>query len=126
MEKEKIYLTEEERDTLRKYNIDPKNMSSFDELLFTIDKMSNDTDLDEEEMDELEYVANNVESSENAYKFLRVLLVMVLVVSISVIVSVGMDIKTKIDEERTQNNEDKIEQILQEIDDEGLNYPSKI
>ena len=69
---------------------------------------------------------NNVESSENAYKFLRVLLVMVLVVSISVIVSVGMDIKTKIDEERTQNNEDKIEQILQEIDDEGLNYPSKI
>ena len=40
---------------------------------------------------------NNVESSENAYKFLRVLLVMVLVVSISVIVSVGMDIKTKMD-----------------------------
>jgi hypothetical protein len=60
MEKEKIYLTEEERDTLRKYNIDPKNMSSFDELLFTIDKMSNDTDLDEEEMDELEYVANEI------------------------------------------------------------------
>lgn len=69
---------------------------------------------------------SNVESSENAYKFLRVLLVVVLIVSISVIVSVGMDIKTKIDEERTQNNEDKIEQILQEIDDEGLNYPSKI
>ena len=69
---------------------------------------------------------NNGESSENAYMFLRVLLVVVLIVSISVIVSVGMDIKTKIDEERTQNNEDKIEQILQEIDDEGLNYPSKI
>ena len=69
---------------------------------------------------------SNVESSENAYNFLRVLLVVVLIVSISVIVSVGMDIKTKIDEERTQNNEDKIEQILQEIDDEGLNYPSKI
>lgn len=60
MEKEKIYLTEEERDTLRKYNIDPKGMSSFDELLFTIDRMSNDTDLDEEEIDELEYVANEI------------------------------------------------------------------
>ena len=60
MEKEKICLTEEERDTLRKYNIDPKGMSSLDELLFTIDKMSNDTDLDDEEIDELEYVANEI------------------------------------------------------------------
>jgi len=60
MEKEKIYLTEEERSTLRKYNIDSRGMSSLDELLFTIDKMSNDTDLDDEEIDELEYVANEI------------------------------------------------------------------
>lgn len=60
MEKENIYLTEDERDTLRKYNIDSKGMASVDELLFTIDKMSEDTDLDEEELDELEYVANEI------------------------------------------------------------------
>lgn len=71
--------------------------------------------------------SNSSENNErNSYVFLYVLLFVVLIVSISTIVFVGIDIKNKIEEERTQTQNDKIEQILQEVDDSGLNYPTKI
>ena len=69
---------------------------------------------------------NSISSGENPYLLLYVLLVVVLIVSVTTIVFVVKDIKTKMDEERIQQQNDKIEQILQDIDDEGLNYPSKI
>jgi len=69
---------------------------------------------------------NSDGSKEGSFLFMYVLLAIVLIVSISTIVFVGIDIKTKIDAEHAQNQNDKIEQILQEVDESGLNYPSKI
>ena len=56
-----IYINEDEKNVLKKYNIDVCTCKTIDEVLLLIDMFFNDTlDLDDEEYAEIEYVANNL------------------------------------------------------------------
>ena len=55
-----IYLDETEIGILNKYKIDISNVKTYDEILLLIDRVIDDTEL-EEELDELDYVASLIE-----------------------------------------------------------------
>ena len=61
-----ILINEYETNVLLKCNIDVKKCNSIDEVLLLIDRYLDDViDLDDEEYDEIDYVANNL--SERKY-----------------------------------------------------------
>jgi hypothetical protein len=60
-----VYLDEVEINILTKYHIPFNNVTSYDELLLLIDREANDEELLDEELEELDYVANLI--SERKY-----------------------------------------------------------
>lgn len=55
-----IYVNDYEISILKKCNIDILTYQNVDEILFMIDKFLNEFDLDSEEYEEIDYVANTL------------------------------------------------------------------
>lgn len=53
-----IYLDDVEINILKKYNIGYENVQSYDEILLLIDRCVNELIDDDEDLDDLDYVAN--------------------------------------------------------------------
>ncbi len=60
-----IYINDYEKSVLLKYNIDVTTCNLMSEVLFLIDNFISSEDLEDNEYDEIEYVANNL--SERMY-----------------------------------------------------------
>ena len=60
-----IIINETEINTLKRYNIDVLNCNTIDEVLLLIDRFLDDTEVLDEEYEELDYIANNL--SERKY-----------------------------------------------------------
>lgn len=60
-----IYINDYEKSVLLKYNIDVTTCNLMSEVLFLIDNFILSEDLEDDEYDEIEYVANNL--SERMY-----------------------------------------------------------
>ena len=60
-----IYLDELEINILKKYNIDITNVKSYDEILLLIDRSINEIEYMDDELDDLDYVSNQI--SERKY-----------------------------------------------------------
>ena len=55
-----ILVNEYEINVLKKCNIDVKSCRTIDEILFLIDKYLDEAEIDNEDYDEIDYVANNL------------------------------------------------------------------
>lgn len=55
-----LYLEDSETKVLDKYKINYQKMSDMKELIFTLDLLNNDSDLDDDDYDELEEVENSL------------------------------------------------------------------
>lgn len=61
--KYKLLIREEDINTLKKYGIDVDNYKTLTEILYVIDDIINNEDLIDEEIEELDYVANNLQET---------------------------------------------------------------
>lgn len=60
-----VYLDEVELNILNKYDIYVENAKSYDEVLLLIDRVTNEIEYTDEELEDLDYVANSI--SERKY-----------------------------------------------------------
>ena len=56
----KLYLDDKEIDLLNKYHLNYKNCWSLEEILFQINYLINNIDLDDDEYDEINEIAKNI------------------------------------------------------------------
>ena len=61
--KHKLLIREEDINTLKKYGIDVDLFKTIAELLYVIDDIINNEELLDEEIEELDYVANNLQET---------------------------------------------------------------
>lgn len=55
-----LLINEDDINTLKKYDIDVDTFKTIEELLYKIDDLINNYDLDSEELDELDYIASTL------------------------------------------------------------------
>ena len=65
--KKGLLINESDIETLKKYDIDVDNYSTLTEVIFKIDEVIENSDLDDEELDELDYIAMTMQER-NYYK----------------------------------------------------------
>ena len=56
-----LLINEDDINTLKKYGIDVDKYDDINTILYEIDNIINDSDLDNEEIDELDYIANTLQ-----------------------------------------------------------------
>ena len=56
-----LLINEDDINTLKKYDIDVDNYKRIDELLYKIDDVITNEEIDEEEKDELDYIASTLQ-----------------------------------------------------------------
>ena len=56
-----LLINEDDINTLKKYGIDVDKFKDINALLYEIDNIVNDSDLETEEIDELDYIANTLQ-----------------------------------------------------------------
>ena len=59
--KNNLLISESDINTLKKYNIDANIYKTINELLYDIDNIINSGELDDEEADELDYIAQTLQ-----------------------------------------------------------------
>ena len=59
--KNNLLISQKDKDTLKFYNIDVDNYKTINELLYAIDNILDNEDLDSDEEDELEFIANTLQ-----------------------------------------------------------------
>lgn len=56
-----LLINESDIETLKKYDIDVDKYKDINSLLYAIDNFINDSDIDTEELEELDYIANTLQ-----------------------------------------------------------------
>ena len=59
--KNNLLISQKDKDTLMYYNINVDNYKTINELLYAIDNILDNEDLDSEEQDELDFIASNLQ-----------------------------------------------------------------
>ena len=59
--KNKLLINESDINTLKKYDIDVNKYTTINELLYKIDDILTNEDLSDDEVDELDYIANTLQ-----------------------------------------------------------------
>ena len=59
--KKGLLINEDDINTLKKYGIDVDKYKDINAILYEIDNIINDSDLDTEEIEELDYIANTLQ-----------------------------------------------------------------
>ncbi len=59
--KNNLLISQKDKNTLKYYNIDVDNYKTINELLYAIDNILDNEDLDSDEEDELDYIANTLQ-----------------------------------------------------------------
>ena len=65
--KKGLLINESDIETLKKYGIEVDNYSTLTEIIYKIDELIEDSDLEDEEIDELDYIAMTMQER-NYYK----------------------------------------------------------
>ena len=65
--KKGLLINESDIQTLEKYGIEVDKYSTLTEIMYKIDEIIQDSDLEDEELDELDYIANTMQER-NYYK----------------------------------------------------------
>ena len=56
-----IFISQKDKNTLKYYNIDVDNYKTLNELLYAIDNILDNEDLDSDEEEELDYIASTLQ-----------------------------------------------------------------
>jgi hypothetical protein len=59
--KNNLLISQKDKETLKYYNIDVDNYKTLNELLYAIDNILDNEDLDSDEEEELDYIANTLQ-----------------------------------------------------------------
>ena len=59
--KNNLLISQKDKNTLKYYNIDVDNYKTLNELLYAIDNILDNEDLDSDEEEELDYIANTLQ-----------------------------------------------------------------
>ncbi len=59
--KNNLLISQKDKETLKYYNIDVYNYKTLNELLYAIDNILDNEDLDSDEEEELDYIANTLQ-----------------------------------------------------------------